>query len=170
MSRKNARMRHGSAWTDQWYRILRWRERVRQSRDEFRSDGLGTEGYRDEVFALCQAIWHLKDWFRNDLALDPLIGASVEKWINDHGHLLKVAADVANGSKHMTQHAWQPRAGGSGQTRNDVHVLIGEGVRTTFYIEDARNGQDLEAVALADACMDEWRLFLKEKGLLPPAG
>jgi hypothetical protein len=170
MLSQNARMRQGSTWTDQWYRILRWRERVRQSRDEIRTDSLGTEGYRDEVFAMCQAIWHLKDWFKNDPALDPSLGLSVERWINKHGNLLKVAADVANGSKHMSQNAGQQRASGSGQTRNDVSVFIGEGVRTTFYVEDARNGQDLEVVALADACLDEWRAFLKAWRLTEPVG
>jgi hypothetical protein len=161
-------MRQGESWTDQWLRILRWRERVRQSRDEMRTDGLGTEGYRDEVFALYQAIWHLKDWLKNDTTLDHDLGPAVEAWVNEHGDLLKVAADVANGSKHMSQTPNQQRAHGSGQTRNDVWVFVGEGVRTKFYIEDARNGQDIEAVALADACLVEWQAFLKPWSLTPP--
>jgi hypothetical protein len=161
-------MRHGTSWTDQWQRILRWRERVRQSRDEVRTDHLGTEGYRDEVFALFQSLWHLKDWLRNDPALDPTLRSSVEGWINLEGDLLKVAADVANGSKHMTQQAHHQRANGSRQTRNDVSVYVGRGVSTTFYIKDVRNGQDFEAVALADSCLDEWQAFLRVWGLTPP--
>jgi hypothetical protein len=57
---------HGDNWRDQWERIGRWRERVRTSRDDFRDDGLGTEGHRDGVFALFQSVWHLKDWIHND--------------------------------------------------------------------------------------------------------
>ena len=59
-------MRQGTGWVHQWDRILRWRERVPVGQDEGRSDDLGTERYRDEVFALVQAIWHLKDWLSNN--------------------------------------------------------------------------------------------------------
>ena len=49
-------------WEGQWARILRWRNQVLRSREEFRDDRPeGTEAYRDEVYALFQAIWHLKD-------------------------------------------------------------------------------------------------------------
>ena len=161
-------MRQSESWTDQWLRILRWRERVRQSRDQIRTDDLGTEGYRDEVFALYQAIWHLKDWLKNDTNLGPDLRRAVEVWVNEHGNLLKVAADVANGSKHMSQTTGQQRAGGSSQTRNDVWIFVGEGVRTRFYIEDGRNGEDIEVVALADACLSEWQAFLQRWGLTPP--
>ena len=98
----DAGVSQGTAWEDQWARILRWRERVRFSRDDWRNDGSGTEHYRDEVFALFQALWHLKDWLKNDPALPAPVGVAVETWIVGEGHLLKVAADVANGSKHMT--------------------------------------------------------------------
>lgn len=141
-----------------------------QSRDELRTDDLGTEGYRDEVFALYQAIWHLKDWLKNDVALDPHLRQSVEAWVRADGDLLQVAADVANGSKHMSQTAEHQRANGSAQTRNDVAVVIGEGVRTTFYVEDARSGCDFEVVALADACLAEWTTFLERWQLTPPDG
>jgi hypothetical protein len=59
-------MRQGTMWQDQWFRIMRWRTLVLRSREEPRTDRDGTEGYRDEVFALFQALWHLKDWFTND--------------------------------------------------------------------------------------------------------
>lgn len=152
-------MRQGTGWQDQWYRILRWRERVRQSRDDGRSDALGTEGYRDEVFALFQAMWHLKDWLKNDPSFEQLTG--VEDWIVDHSSALLVAADVANGSKHMTLS--NPRAHESGQTRNDVHIHVGAWVKHTFYVTDNRPlaPQDYEALHLADLCLREWTDYLR---------
>lgn len=126
------------------------------SRDEGRTDGLGTEGYRDEVLALFQAIWHLKDWIRNDSEFTQL--HDVEKWVNSDANHLLIAADVANGSKHLRL---VPRAEGSEQSRNDVVVMIGRGVLHTFYIRDARPpGGEFEAVELADQCIQEWISYL----------
>jgi hypothetical protein len=52
-------MRQGTTWQDQWARIMRWRVLVLRTREMPRDDRDGTEGYRDEVFALYQALWHL---------------------------------------------------------------------------------------------------------------
>lgn len=69
--------------------------------------------------------------------------------------------DVANGSKHMMQTRAMTRAGGSEQTRNDVTIVVGRGVKHTFYIQDGRaGGAEYEAVDLADLCIAEWRSFL----------
>jgi len=154
---------HGEKWTDQWERVGRWRERVRTSRDDFRNDGLGTEGYRDEVFALFQAVWHLKDWIPNDPNV-PLTKSDVEEWLRDNAIALRIAHDVANGSKHMllTGGGW---AGGAKQTRNDVTVAIGRGVRHVFYIRDSKRDLEYEAVELADMCVREWTGFLEASGL-----
>lgn len=159
-------MTQGSRWQDQWFRIDRWLARVRTSRDAARSDGLGTEGYRDEVFALFQSLWHLKDWFKNDSSLDPGVGPSVETWIRDHGSYLKAAADVANGSKHMSLKS--PRSGGATQTRNDVTIHVGVGVGHKFYVDVPSIGGDIEAVELAERCLTEWRSFLDLHWLIAP--
>ena len=123
-----------STWQDQWQRIMRWRSQVQRGRDEPRTRSDGTEGYRDEVFALYQALWHLKDWLKNDPMTacgEGSAGHTVEKWIKTAHHLL-IAADVANGSKHMMQTRAMTRAGGSEQTRNDVTIVVGRGVKHTF--------------------------------------
>jgi hypothetical protein len=152
-----------STWQDQWQRIMRWRSQVQRGRDEPRTRSDGTEGYRDEVFALYQALWHLKDWLKNDPMTacgEGSAGHTVEKWIKTAHHLL-IAADVANGSKHMMQTRAMTRAGGSEQSRNDVTIVVGRGVKHTFYIQDGRaGGAEYEAVDLADLCIAEWRPFL----------
>jgi len=164
------------SWRDQWARITRWRERVRRSRDEFRDDDLGSEGYRDEVFALFQAIWHLKDWLANDDSLSPALGrGEIESWLSGNSvdpqepKMLHVAADLANGSKHLKL-TRTPRAAGSAQTRRDIQVFVGHGVSHTFWVTDARSGKDYEAVELADLCLAEWTTFLATRGLQTPAG
>jgi hypothetical protein len=84
-------------------------------------------------------------------------------------HVL-IAADIANGSKHMRFRSdGDMRAGGSQQTRNDVSILVGQGSQHTFYMQDEREGgREYEAVELADLCLDEWRTFISAQGLDEP--
>lgn len=156
-------MTHGATWQDQWARIERWAERVRASRDTPRPDGLGTEGYRDELFALFQAIWHLKDWLINDPALAVTKG-QIEHYVFEQGHLgLQAAHDLANGSKHLNL---KKPAVDAAQIRNDAAIHVGAGVSHTFYIHLAKDDQEFEAVALAELCVEEWSVFLKQLGLI----
>lgn len=94
------------------------------------------------------------------------VGVAVETWIAGEGHLLKVAADVANGSKHMTLD--RMRAEGSSQTRNSAHLWVGRGLQHEFFVADARSSEEYEAVELADRCLDEWGRFIVAQGLAMP--
>ena len=157
---------YGTAWTDQWDRLLRWRERVRRARDDWQNSGMGTEHFLDDLFATFQALWHLKDWLHND-PHSGVTGKDVDDWVNSRNSILLVAADLANGSKHLV--LTNRRAGGSHQTRKDVRVHVGHGVQTTFYALDGRSETEWEAVTLADACIEEWREFIAEAGLSVPS-
>jgi hypothetical protein len=57
-------MTHGTKWTDQWARIERWQRRVEEARDTWSE--AGTEERRDDLLALFESIWHLKNWIIND--------------------------------------------------------------------------------------------------------
>ena len=141
---------------------------MRTSRDEWRNDGLSTDHYRDEAFALLQALWQMKDWLRNDPNVPSEAAANVERWVETEADHLKVASDVANGSKHMT--LYRTRAEGCRPTKNSVHVFVGRGVQHTFFVTDERRGTDNEVVALADLCMAEWARFLDAHQIpLPPS-
>jgi hypothetical protein len=85
------------------------------------------------------------------------------------GQLLKVAADVANVSKHLKL-VHPPQADGSSQTRAAVEVFVNHGIRMTFYVQDARvGGDEYEALDLAEQCISQWRDFLTTVGLSPPS-
>lgn len=162
-------MQSDPRWHEQWRRMQRYIQLLRASRDEYRNDRHGTEGYRDELYATFQALWHLKDWLKNDTDQQVAdIGKRAEKWLEttDAKHL-QIAADVAHGSKHLRVD--DKRADGSSQTRNDAEVRIGRGVRHTFWIEDARDGTEYEAVDLAERCIEEWRTFLSDNKLSLPS-
>ncbi len=77
-----------------------------------------------------------------------------------------IAADVANGSKHLG--LTNERADGAHQTRNDWTVYVGTGVGGTFFIEDG-HGNEYEAVTLADRCLAEWRTLLAARRLPEPS-
>jgi hypothetical protein len=130
------------------------------------------EDQRDELLALFQSIWHLKDWLLNDPAV-PATGGVIDRWINANAPNLLVSADVANGSKHMTLSS--RRAGGSFHYATDVRITVGgpdAGLSQTFYIEDKSRrrprDQRREALKVAQACITEWRRYLKTLGLSMP--
>lgn len=156
---------HGDGWQDQWARMQRLTERVRASRDGPRPDFLGTEGYRDEVFSLFQAIWHFKDWLDNDPAV-PITKQDVDAWVFTAPTSLNLQAahDLANGSKHLE--LTKPAVEAS-QGRNDATLHVGSGMQHVFYITIKKTGQEFEAVALAELCLADWRAFLAKYNLTP---
>lgn len=128
-------MTYGEHWQDQWNRILRWRDRLEQSQTGPRADWLGTEGYRDELYALFQAIWHLRDWLANDPDVPGVDRArDLDRIIFDPDaplRSLQAAHDLANGSKHRG--VVRP-AVDAAQIRNDATVHVGVGQQHVFYI------------------------------------
>lgn len=158
-------MIYGSGWTDQWSRLHRWRERLVRDRDDWQDRDTGTDHFLDEFYATFQAIWHLKDWLNNDPRAQ-VTGKQVDDWANSRESILLVAADLANGSKHLVLD--RERAGGSRQTRKDARIHVGHGVQATFYVMDMRSDAEWEAVTLADACIAEWREFITQAGLALP--
>ena len=122
-------------------------------------------GYTDEVLVLFMHLWHLKDWIKNDPSV-PLAAREIEGWVEAKGHYLKMAADLANGAKHLDlQNA---RAGGATQRGNDVTVYVGRGVSHRFRATDPRDGTEIEVVVLADRCLQEWQSFLDKHGMTRP--
>lgn len=153
-------------WQAQWERIFRWRARVDRNTNQCMPEEHGTLEGEDDVHALFQAIWHLKDWLHNDDTI-PLTKGDVDTWVNGDAKLmLRVAVDVANGTKHMKLD--NKRAEGSDLTRKDMYVHVGRGLTNTFYVEDRRvAGREWPALDLADASIAEWRAFLASHGLTP---
>jgi hypothetical protein len=163
-------MTYGATWQEQVRRIYRWEARVRRTRDTVRNDGTWQEEQRDEMLALFQSIWHLKDWLAHDPAV-PAKARAIDTWINANAPNLRVAADVANGSKHMI--LTRPRAAGSSHYGTGIRITVGEGgLSQTFYIEDKSRrrprDQRREALSVSRVCVTEWRRYLRTLGLSMP--
>ncbi|MBI1378796.1 MAG: hypothetical protein GC157_15145 [Frankiales bacterium] len=155
-----------TGWQDQWARIERWTERVRAVQQGQADYFLGTEHYRDEVFALFEGLWHLKDWLHNDPAVR-VSKEDVDGWVFSETSpvlSLKAAKDVANGSKHLRL---ANPAVDAAQTRNDA--TFGGDNKHVFYIELARTGQEYDALTLAEMCTQDWRRFLALHNITAPS-
>ena len=84
-------------WEHQWLRAWRWYDRTVEASG--RDSGRGSLDAEDFGEALAQALWHLKDWLKNDENLSKELRGSVEGFVGGEQTLL-VLADLCNGSKH----------------------------------------------------------------------
>ena len=146
-------------WHEQWQRVLRWRNRLNQLSEARDPD---PDEAQDHVYAFFQNVWHLKDWLKNDPG-SGMRSEKVESFANGC-HALKVAADLCNGSKHLT--LTHPRANGARLAGRDIRAVVGGGVSYRFRILVHESQRD--AFELAQECVSEWESFLTQDGLLYP--
>ena len=59
------------------------------------------ETYRDYAHNFFLFCYHIKDWIKNDPAVDKSVKDAVEDYINQN-NCLKICADIANGIKHLS--------------------------------------------------------------------
>lgn len=155
---------------EQWERVNRWYRRVVLSGTTFRSDcPVGsTEAYRDdELIAFFDAVNHLRDWIREDdavqLAADDEPGRSF-----NNSRCLVVAESISVGNKHV-RISDRKLHGDTRHASTDVHVLVGTrgGVRMSWSI--LSDSEKHDALELAEECVAEWRKILVDLHLLAPA-
>jgi len=158
-------------WEHQWMRMIRWHRRTLDATG--RHGGQASLDAEDFSDALCQSVWHLKDWLKNDPRQTEIGSSEVETFANDDP-ALKVAADLANGTKHVVLSA-------TGSRTDDVrmgHVhWSGEGDpddpegvhRVWVYVDEPERGDRREVVDVAWEAIESWRKWLTEQGLeVPP--
>jgi hypothetical protein len=123
----------------------------------------GTDVAIDAVLSFFEAVHHLKDW----LGSDPVSGvtkAEGDSLING-SLMLRLYADLANGSKHLS--ITRSRTGDKSTeiARNDVAVFVGTGISAhRFYVQSG--GTEYDALDIAQAAVDEWTKFLTDRGSL----
>lgn len=155
------------AWLEQWERVNRWHRRVVLSGTTFRSDNPvgSSEAYRDELIAFFDAVNHLRDWIREDDALQLAADEPGKSFNSSLG--LVVARSISVGNKHVrindpklhpdTRHA-----------STGVQVLIGPGGGVKMSWSILSDGKEHDAVELADECVAAWRKILVDLHLLSP--
>ena len=98
-----------TTWRAQYERLARSYARVIGAYDS-------SIEYDDDLQHYFQDCWSLKDWIKND----PASGASaqIEPEVSQH-RALRIAADLANGSKHLARHTHR-----EGAYVTAVHVTV----------------------------------------------
>jgi hypothetical protein len=108
-----------------------------------------------------QDCWHLKDWIKNDPAAG--VGSAIEAHALSFKSL-RIAADLANGSKHLNRNTHQE---GAYVTSTNVTVHLGQARPIDVdYIVSLADGTQRSAQALVREVISDWDSILKKLGLL----
>jgi hypothetical protein len=161
--------RHGykegeEMWREQYDRLRRWYDRFQEiecGRDHTRE----TLYYEDVVYAFFQNCHHFKDWLKNDTSIG-LTRNEPEDVVNNSADL-KICADLANGTKHLTLRS--PRTGPVGANMGKQFVSLHVGSQPTkiaIKYEIDLGISTCDAFQTAVKCLQEWDNFLNTKGLL----
>ena len=150
----------GQGWQSQWQRVHRRLEGVRSA---YAGAPGGTDVAIDAVLSFFEAVHHLKDWLGND-PVSGITRVEGDSLINS-SPMLRLCADLANGSKHLSLTG--PRTGDKSTeiARNDVAVSVGTGTAAhRFYVQSGN--KEYDALSIAEAAVAEWTKFLTEQGPL----
>jgi hypothetical protein len=110
----------GQRWQSQWERVQR---RLDDMRAVYTGRPGGTDAAIDAVQSFFEAVHHLKDWLRNDPS-SGITKDDVDKLINE-SLVLRLCADLANGSKHLALTSSRTGDRSTRIARNDVTVFPG---------------------------------------------
>lgn len=158
-------------WEHQWLRILRWYHRTLHATG--RETGVGYRDTEDFSEALCHAVWHLKDWLKNDPRQTVVDASEIEEFANSNPALM-VIADLANGTKHVQLSA---RGSRTEAVRMGLVHWAGDGdpddpasiERVWVYVDDPDSEHDREVVDVAWDGIEAWRTWLEAADLeVPP--
>ena len=144
-------------WRMQWHRVERGFAKLSETYNN-------TELYDDDIYHFFQDAWHLKDWIKNDPEVPSAVSAQVEREVNDV-RAFRVAADFANGTKHMTLN--RPREEHAKFTERKVTIMLGgPGRAVQERVLTLTDGSQTTAEAVAADVMREWNLLLRRFGLV----
>lgn len=147
----------GNGFSDQLGRVQRYLVRVQ-------NHGRPRVEYEDDLWSFFVHAWALKDWVRNDEALDAQARAGVVAAAHKE-FALQVCADLANRTKHLvldTQSRHDAEA-----VRRDVAVGVG-GNRSQVWTHHIalRTGEIVIAQKLAEEIFQAWQRLLREFGIV----
>jgi adenosylcobinamide amidohydrolase len=116
-----------------------------------------SENYEDDVHSFFQNCYHLKDWIKNDAALN--LKADVETFVANT-ICISLCADICNGLKHFKRHT--NRSGKEpefGVTNVFLQVGSREPTIRVKYCIDTNVGS-IDAFTLATEYMSEWQAYI----------
>ena len=173
-------------WHDQYRRVKRYLSRIQNHPRHLNVDEVE---YEDFVWGYFQNCWHLKDWIKNDPAVDPNQQEEIKRLV-DRGEAvnadaLKICSDLANRTKHLLLRG--PRVSAIAKNRefhmNIVQTFGGDSQAidsrpdtwdfiVDYETTDPKTGDRTtyrkSALAVASESLENWHTILASVGLSLP--
>lgn len=148
----------GQDWRSQWARVSR---RLNDVRAVYAGAPGGTDVAIDTVLSFFEAVHHLKDWLGND-PVSGITKAEADSLINS-SPMLRLCADLANGSKHLSLTGSRTGDKSTEIARNDVTIFAGTGTSAhRFYVQSGKREYDV--LDIAESAVLEWARFFNAHG------
>ena len=148
-------------WRDKYDRMKRWQTHLAGERQI-------DDRLIDDLYAFFECCYHLKDWLRGDPAVDPRIGRDAETYIGARRTLM-IAADLANGSKHLVRTRPARIDPNARVARVEGAFQRGAFQENTFQVERVVvvvDGERHNALDVVNESVADWETFLRTNGLL----
>jgi hypothetical protein len=151
----------GQGWKFQWGRVGR---RLKDVETVYAGVPGGTDAAIDTVLSFFEVTHHLKDWLVNDLHSGVDKNAVLEQ-ING-SPVLRLCADLANGSKHLKLKSSQTDDYSTAITSNDAAVFVGTGT-ASYRFRITSDAKEYDVLEIARDAVRAWSGFLSERGMIP---
>ena len=145
--------------------LVTWRaqyQRLERSRERVNSPYFSSTEYEADLQHYFQDCWHLKDWIKNDPTAH--VGNAIETELKAF-RVLRIVADLANGSKHLARTTHRE---GAYVTSSTVTVHLAQNKPVDIeYIVSLADGTTLTAQSLVNDAFAAWGQVLAKLGLQP---
>jgi hypothetical protein len=126
--------------------------------------GLGNAEVDARVHHFCGECHDLRDWLNKDITNLP---GATRAAVDHHHHTerpLRISSAVANSHKHHTRNPSQTTA-----RIRDTEMTPDRGARVTIEVDWATpHATTVDALDLANECVDSWRGFFNQHGIAAP--
>ena len=119
--------------------------------------------YEDDIQHYFQDCWHLKDWIKNDVNVSQIVRDNIESEVDNHKSL-RIVADLANGSKHLSRTKHRE---GAYVTGGNLNIYLGQSKPIDIeYNITLNDGSIVCQKVLVKEVFDDWQIVLKKFNLL----
>ena len=148
-------------WETKWQDVLSALDRIRGMADGSHRVASNREGERatEQFFEDCYA---LAEWIEGDTRATPKVAGGEAVRFRESDPHLQLCADICNSIKHHTRRPNRPHGGILATTMGESSI------RFTIEVE-RRSGSTMwvDALDLAEDCVEAWRSFLRDQGMIP---